>query len=249
VFYGISSGMIPYVMDLGLRFFKIGEEGIVDLESFSISGSKARGLRGGVNRVQRAGVTFRILEIDEVSRRIAELRSVSDEWLAQKNTSEKCFSIGFFQEAYVTRFRCAVAEQEGSIIGFANIFESRSRYELSVDLMRYRNDVPNGVMDFLFIKLFEWGRDHGYKTFSLGMAPLAGLPKNPLAPYYAKLANVVYRHGGHFYNFDGLRKYKDKFNPTWQPRYLACPSGLYLPIVLSNVSTLISGGFKGLVKK
>jgi phosphatidylglycerol lysyltransferase len=199
--------------------------------------------------MQRAGVTFRIMERDEVTQRLSELRIVSDEWLAQKSTSEKSFSIGYFDEAYLKRFRCAVAELDGAIIGFANLFESEAKSELSIDLMRYRREVPNGVMDFLFISLFEWGRDNGYKTFSLGMTPLAGLPDNPLAPNYAKLANLIYRHGGHFYNFEGLRKYKDKFHPTWQARYLACPSGLYLPIVLSNVSTLISGGFKGLVRK
>ena len=248
-FYEISTSMIPVVMDMGLRIFKIGEEGTVDLTKFSLSGSKGSSLRNVVNKMKKDGISFRIIERDEVSNKMPELKAVSSEWLLDKNTSEKGFSLGFFDQEYLKFFRHAVIERNGEIIGFANVFESKQKYELSIDLMRHKNEVPNGVMDFLFVNLFEWGKAEGYQTFSLGMAPLSGLVDNPLAPNYAKLGNLVYRHGGHFYNFDGLRKYKDKYQPTWHPRYLACPSGIYLPIVLSNISTLISGGLKGLITK
>ena len=60
----------------------------------------------------------------------------------------------------------------------------------------------------------------------------------------------VFRHGEHFYNFEGLRQYKEKFSPAWRPRYLVCPQGFgVLPRVLSNVAALVSGGLKGLVTK
>jgi phosphatidylglycerol lysyltransferase len=161
----------------------------------------------------------------------------------------KGFSLGFFDEEFVSNFSCGIVERDGKILGFANILESIAKSELSIDLMRHTDESPHGVMDFLFINLFSWGQENNYQAFSLAMAPLSGLSTNPLAPNYAKIGNVVFRHGGNFYNFEGLRKYKEKFEPTWVPRYLACPNGLYLPIVLSNISVLISGGVKGLIKK
>jgi phosphatidylglycerol lysyltransferase len=94
-----------------------------------------------------------------------------------------------------------------------------------------------------------WGRQEGYQWFNLGMAPLSGLENRTLAPLWSKAGALLFRHGEHFYNFQGLRHYKEKFDPEWRPKYLACRGGLALPRVLTNVATLISGGLGGIVKK
>ncbi len=104
-------------------------------------------------------------------------------------------------------------------------------------------------MEFLFIELMLWGKEEGYRWFNLGMAPLAGLENRPQAPLWNRLGALLYRHGEHFYNFQGLRDYKEKFDPVWVPRYLASPGGLALPRVLANLATLISGGVKGVIGK
>jgi phosphatidylglycerol lysyltransferase len=59
----------------------------------------------------------------------------------------------------------------------------------------------------------------------------------------------MYRHGEHFYHFKGLREYKNKYDPVWEPKYLASPGGLALPRVLANVAALIGGGISGLIAK
>jgi phosphatidylglycerol lysyltransferase len=59
----------------------------------------------------------------------------------------------------------------------------------------------------------------------------------------------VFLHGEHFYNFQGLRAYKEKFDPVWEPRYLASQGGFALPWVLVNLTSLISGGIAGTLKK
>jgi len=56
-------------------------------------------------------------------------------------------------------------------------------------------------------------------------------------------------YGEDFYNFQGLRRYKDKFDPVWQPKYLACPGGLVLPRILCNLAALIAGGIKKIIAK
>lgn len=104
-------------------------------------------------------------------------------------------------------------------------------------------------MQFIFTELMLWGQDRGYQNFRLGMAPLAGMESRALAPLWSRVGAFMYQHGEHFYNFQGLREYKNKFDPIWEPRYLACPGGLALPRVLTNVATLISGGIKGVVTK
>jgi phosphatidylglycerol lysyltransferase len=79
------------------------------------------------------------------------------------------------------------------------------------------------------------------------MAPLAGLASGQLAPLWERAGPLVYRYGEHFYNFEGLRSYKDKFDPVWSPRYLACPGGLALPVILADIAALVAGGAVGVV--
>jgi phosphatidylglycerol lysyltransferase len=86
------------------------------------------------------------------------------------------------------------------------------------------------------------GRARGYRWFNLGMAPLSGLSAHRLAPSWHKVAAFVARNGERFYGFDGLRSYKEKYKPVWEPRYLACPGGWSLPQVLIDVTSVISGG-------
>jgi phosphatidylglycerol lysyltransferase len=104
-------------------------------------------------------------------------------------------------------------------------------------------------MDYLFVELMMWGRSRGYRWFSLGMAPLSGLEDHPLAPLWHRVGVFVFRHGEHFYNFEGLRRYKEKFDPVWEPRYLACTGGLAATRALLDIGRLIGGGVKGIVAK
>jgi phosphatidylglycerol lysyltransferase len=70
-----------------------------------------------------------------------------------------------------------------------------------------------------------------------------------LAPLWNRLGALLFRHGEHFFNFQGLRAFKDKFDPVWEPRYLASPGGLAVPLVLTDVAALISGGVAGVVAR
>ncbi len=177
------------------------------------------------------------------------LKEISDAWLAHKNTREKSFSLGSFSPEYVSRFPAALVRAGGRIVAFANVWVGAERAELSVDLMRHLPDAPNGVMDFLFVHLMLWGQQQGFGWFNLGMAPLSGLDDRPLAPLWSRVGARAFRHGEHFYNFQGLRQYKEKFDPVWEPRYLAAPGGLALPRVIANLAALINRGLKGAVTK
>ncbi|KAB2931260.1 MAG: DUF2156 domain-containing protein [Candidatus Contendobacter sp.] len=168
--------------------------------------------------------------------------------MSGKNAREKGFSLGFYREDYLPTGPVAIVRRDADIAAFANLWRG-GREELSVDLMRYPPDSPNGLMDYLFIQIMLWGRDQGYEWFNLGMAPLAGLQNRNLAPLWNRFGAMVFGGGGAFYNFRGLHQYKDKFNPRWEARYLAAPGGLALPRVLTDLTTLIAGGVKGVIGK
>jgi phosphatidylglycerol lysyltransferase len=197
--------------------------------------------------MQREGCSFEVIGRDAVPGHLEEIRAVSDQWLGSKHTREKRFSIGFFDPEYLRRCPIALIRREGRIIAFANLWAPESREELSIDLMRHADGAPSGVMEYLFAELLLWGHAQGYRWFSLGMAPLSGFEHHRLAPLWNRLGALLFRHGEHFYNFRGLRAFKDKFDPVWEPRYLASPGGLATPFVLTDVAALISGGVTGVI--
>ena len=154
-----------------------------------------------------------------------------------------------FRADYLARFPVAVIERGREIVAFANVWAGPSQVELSVDLMRYREGAPREVMESLFVNLMVWGKAHGYQRFSLGVAPLSGFERSPVAPLWSRFGSFLFEHGGAFYNFQGLRAYKEKFHPDWQPRYLVYPGGFRLPQILADVSALVAGGYRQILLK
>jgi phosphatidylglycerol lysyltransferase len=249
VFYQVHHETLPFYVDTGLTLLKLGQEALVPLGNFSIDGKAKSAFRSTRNRFTRENCAFEILPSSQVPALMPELQRISDDWLKHKNTREKGFSLGFFYPGYLARFPIALVRQNGRIIGFANIWATDNKRELSVDLMRYTGSAPSGIMDFLFVELMLWGRSQGYEFFNLGMAPLSGLESHNLAPMWNKVGNLLFRHGEHFYNFQGILHYKNKFDPVWEPRYLASPGGLALPRIFTNLAALISRGLKGVFAK
>ena len=249
VFYEVGTTMLPAYLDMGLTLYKLGEEANVPLPEFTLDGPERSGLRYIHRRLEKEGYLFEVLPADQVHDVLPKLRTISDAWLTEKNTREKGFSLGRFDEGYLSNFPVCVIKQQGKIVAFANLWAGTDKQQLSLDLMRFGSQAPRSVMEYLFISLMLWGKQQGYQSFKLGMAPLSGLENQTFAPLWNRIGAVVFRHGEHFYNFEGLREYKEKFNPSWEPRYLACPGGLALPRILINVAALISGGIKGVVAK
>jgi phosphatidylglycerol lysyltransferase len=249
VFYEVRKEHLFRYADFGLAFAKLGEDAVVDLRRFTLEGGGASKLRQVLRRVEKQDATFRVLPPEEVRGEIEQLRHVSDEWLNMKSAGEKGFSLGFFDADYLSRFPAGVIEQHGRIVAFANLWPGPNHVELSVDLMRYRETAPKEVMEALFVHLLTWGQREGYERFSLGMAPLSGFETSQVAPLWNHLAAFLYRHGERFYNFQGLRAYKEKFHPHWEPRYLVYPGGLRLPRILADIAALVAGGYGRILLK
>ncbi|NIK76834.1 phosphatidylglycerol lysyltransferase [Paenibacillus castaneae] len=240
VFYQVSPHYLPIYHENGYRFFKLGEEALVPIEGFTLSGKQNGNLRSVHNRFIREGFRFEVLQPPHESHIIEKLREISLKWL--KGKKEKGFSLGWFEESYLQLSAIAIlVNPEEEIIAFASLAPSYDNGKtLSVDLMRHYHDTPNGTMDHLFVCLLKWAKEQGYLSFSLGMAPLSSVGQAQAAIREEKLAHIVFKHGGYWYGFEGLRKYKEKFSPVWEPRYLAYSSSVSLPILLLELVRLIA---------
>ena len=249
VFYQVRAENLPLYMDIGLTAIKLGEEARVDLNRFDLesTGKTMKDLRYTWNRGQRDGLVLEFFEPGEAP--LDELRAISDAWLNGKQMREKGFSLGRFDPAYLRHFRIVVARVEGRAVAFANLLETDSRDLATLDLMRVLPDAPKLTMEFLMLGLILHFKAAGFARFSLGMVPLSGLQPRRGAPLAQRLGALVFQRGEAFYNFQGLRRFKDKFQPDWEPRYMAVPAGLDPLVALTDTAALIAGGFTGLVKR
>lgn len=231
VIYHASGERITDYLDLGLSALKLGEEARVPLAEFELAGGARRNLRQSHTRGQRDGLRLEVVQPPIADDLMARLKTVSDAWLLDHGGREKGFSLGRFDPAVLRHDPIALVWRDEALVAFANIWTAGG-VEASVDLMRHTDDAPRGTMDFLFVELILWAKAQGFAWFNLGMAPLSGLADHRLAPFWHKVGRQIARRGGAYYGFEGLRAFKNKFDPVWTPRYLAAPpSGLAAALI------------------
>ncbi|MBB3996105.1 phosphatidylglycerol lysyltransferase [Sulfitobacter undariae] len=244
VFYEVSSEHLPLWAEVGFALHKMGEEAVVALEIFSLDGSNRKKLRTTFNRAGRDGLSFQILPAPVDDETLARMRVISDEWLTEKHGKEKQFSVGHFDDDYLRQFPIAVVHHNGHLVAFANVLTTNQKKTATIDLMRHSNDAPSSLMEYLFTDLMLHLKAEGFTSFSLGMAPLSGLESRRGSRWTMKLGSLIYRHGGHFYNFEGLRGFKNKFEPEWHSRFLAVSPHTNILAVATDAAALVSGGHK-----
>jgi len=247
--YGLGPEDLPDIVELGFSIQKMGESATVPLETFKLEGRKRSAIRRAWRRGAEEGATFEVIEGPQVQALMPTLKAISDEWLSHHAGGEKGFSMGGFWPGYVAEFPVALVRVGGQPVAFATLWTTADKSAFSMDLMRYSDAAPKNIMDYLFVELIAWGKAAGYQAFEFGMAPLSGLEDRPLAPIMSRVGNLLFERGEEIYNFQGVRRYKDKYEPLWQPRYLAAPRKWAIPLLMAEVGLMSSGGVSGLTKR
>ncbi|MCA6321236.1 MAG: bifunctional lysylphosphatidylglycerol flippase/synthetase MprF [Phenylobacterium sp.] len=247
--YGIGPDDLPDIVELGFSIQKIGECARLPIQDFAFEGQTRAKIRRAWRQVRDGGAEFEVIPPGGIDDILPELSAISDEWLARQSGGDKAFALGGFNPRYLREFPVAIARWEGRIVAFANLWPTACRDAFSIDLMRYNWAAPKRIMDFLFVELISWGREQGYGYLDFGNAPLAGLEDRPLAPVMTRVGRLMFDLGEDVYNFQGVRSYKDKFHPNWEPRYAAAPAKWAIAILLADVSLLSSGGLAGLTRR
>lgn len=249
VFYQVGERYLEYYVDLGLTIYKLGEEACIALNGFNPKQSIDSNIWSGYQLLDQQGYSFEMIAPSSIGRYLPKLKAISDASLNAQKKKERGFSVGYFDESYLSNFPIALVKKNGTLLAFSNILQGADRHELATDLLRYRPEAPAGIIDYMLINTMLWGQTQDYKWFNLGMAPLSGMNEHDFSPGWNKLANFVYTYGENIYGFKKVRKYKGQFNPNWQPKFLIAPGGLSLPRVLTNLTNVVSGGFSSIVSK
>lgn len=239
-FYQVRPDSLPLYLEAGLRLIKLGEEARIDLPGFGLEGPTRTNLRYALRRGEREGLTTEMIGPDGVRDILPVLREISDAWLRQRRAHEKAFSVAAFTPAWLAPQSVMLARQNGKPVAFVSFMTTDLQSEATVGVMRHIEGASAYTMEFLFTRLALHLKEAGFRRFSLGMVPLSGIVASPLASPWHRLSCLVWRYGCRIYNFAGLRSFKSKFNPEWEPRYLATSGPFGSLLSLADVARLCS---------
>ncbi len=236
-FHHSLPNFIPLYSKLGFNVFKIGEEASLDINDFSSVIIKKHKFSRSMKKLTKAGYTVTIHTPPHLPELMQEIELISDEWLLS-GRRERSFTLGRFKKSYLQETPVVTLENpQGRIIAFLNQIRSYQKNAATIDLMRHRKAIPNGGMDFLFASYILKLKEQGYKQFSMGLAPFAGLSEEEDSNLTRKILRELIAYFENVFSFKGLQFYKQKFNPAWEDRYLVY-KGRLLSFLQVSIATI-----------
>jgi phosphatidylglycerol lysyltransferase len=240
IYYRVPKESLPVYAELSRKSLILGQEGVVDLSTFSLEGGEKKSVRNALNKIKEQGYKTHINNPPLRDGLIQKLKAVSDEWLRLTERHEIIFSQGMFVEKEIKMQTVITVENsEEKIIAFLNIIPDNVKDEGTYDLLRKTADAPNGIMDHILVEMFLYFRTMGIRYVNLGFAPMSGIddPHN----FPEKSMKFAYEKIRSFSHYKGQREYKEKFNPKWNDKFLIYSNDydlIQVPAALNRVIRL-----------
>jgi phosphatidylglycerol lysyltransferase len=242
---------------LNLGALKIGAAPYFDLQTWQPRGDRAKKMRAGINQAQRAGVT--VTTLDSINRQFKqETQELCRRWLATRRTATGfgwLFLLDPFLHAELKRY-FAARDATGQLLGLlaASPIPARAGWYLE-DVLRHPT-APPGTNDLLVVEALKHLAADGAQLATLGTAPLApeGPDEVPTGdyPHIERALTTAAARLTRFYNFDGLRRFKAKFVPTWwESEYVLVPHGATVPprVAYAILRAIAPGGLAQLLTR
>jgi len=229
-FHQVGASNLHVYESMGFRKLRVGDDAIVDLSKFSLTGSAMKEFRNTVTRLDRLG--YRVERVDPPLSEplLFDLKRVSDRWLEIPNHRERQFTLGRFEHWYVQSTTVYVVfDANDHAAAFLNLVPSYEPGLATADLMRRSPGNVNGIMDYLFAKVFLELKQRGVLRFSLGMAPLSDGSGPTSVSADEQVANWAMKRMRFLFRADSLRRFKAKYANYWTPRYAVYQNRLDLP--------------------
>jgi lysyl-tRNA synthetase class 2 len=218
---GASGGFSQLARQAGLRPFYIGDEAVIDTDSFSLEGRRIRKVRQAVARVERAGFRAGLLDVDELApEMVIRLEELAERW--RGDNVERGFSMashGLSGELARGSVLLLARDSNDSPRGFLHFVACHGRAAASLGLMRRDREGPNGLTEFMVVRALELLRERGIREVSLNFAPFARLIHGPQTVHERMLGRIAVS-ADRFFQVERLYRFNAKFQPRWEPRYL-----------------------------
>jgi phosphatidylglycerol lysyltransferase len=257
-FYQVRPERLRWYRQLGWSAVHIGEDPVLRPGSFTLDGSALGTVRRQVRKLEKAGLEVRhwvpgenpfdpAHDPDHVA---DQIRAISHEWVKGKSGGEKGFCMGRYDPASLPQSWLAIAwnPARGRVEAFCTWTPIWARRGWAIDLMRRHDDAPTGAMELLVVDSARHARERGDELLSLSLSALVrveaprGTAEAPTVTEDPARTFLIQRLS-RFYDFQGLFRWKRKFNPEFEDRYLVYPNALALPrVALALVRAQSPGG-------
>ena len=211
----------------GLTALELGDEAIVNVAEFSLSGRPMRNVRQMVNRVAKHGYVAEVRRVRDIPR--AELDAIikaADSWRGSQ--AERGFSMALGRIGTPGDEECvlATATEDGVVRAVLQLVPWGAD-GLSLDLMRRDKAAQPGLNDFLIVETIKAASGLGVKRISLNFAVFrAALERGErigAGPVLRAWRSVLI-FASKWFQIESLYKFNAKFCPVWQPRFFVFPS-------------------------
>ena len=213
---------------LGLETQKLGDEAIVRTSHFMSNVVGAKYFRQIENRFIKLDYSSELLHPPHNQAVIDRLEEISNDWLDRPGRGERTFMLGYFRHDYIQACDIFVARDNlGKIQAFLNVVASPKFDEANYDFLRHASDAPGNINDYVMMNFIKQLHNDGIAELNMGLCPLAGLDKNgpSRGSFIDGILSMVYTKAGRFYSFQGLARFKQKYEPAWQSRYIIYQGG------------------------
>jgi phosphatidylglycerol lysyltransferase len=219
--------------DAGMTLVPVGSEALIRTADFQLAGKARADLRYAARRSEREGVSISFAPGPEVlSRHAEQLRAVSGRWLQSRRGPELGYSLGTLATLTDPDIVVGLAfNASGTLDAFVSWLPAPARNAWTLDLMRRRPNSTYGVMEALILKSIEEARSRGIAELSLGMTPRT-IATREVSGGMDRAMRAMYWGLDRFQRSNSLHRFKAKFNPAWEDRYLAVPGPSVLPEVI-----------------
>jgi len=243
---GVTEQACAVTRRLGWRSVQIAEDTQLPLAGLQFKGKKWQHVRAALNKAAREGITAEWWSYPEAPLELAgQIRQISEKWLADKALPEMGFMLGGLDELNDPNIRCLIAVDSNrkvqGITSWMPVYSSGRPAGWTLELMR-RNPEPgtcHGVMEFLIATAALTFREEGANFVSLSGAPLARLARGEQPCALQRLIDMIADAMEPVYGFQSLLHFKAKFQPIYQPLYLAYPD----PATLGSIAAAIVRAF------
>ncbi|WP_336629624.1 MULTISPECIES: bifunctional lysylphosphatidylglycerol flippase/synthetase MprF [unclassified Microbacterium] len=235
-FYSFHERYLPIFQSFGWQYMSVGEETVLDLPGFELTGKAWQKVRQPLNRGEREGMTTLWSTWHDLpSRYSREITAVSEEWVAHKKLPEMGFTLGGMEELKDSDVGIFLAiNKDGGIEATTSWLPSWTDGRITgwtIDFMRRSDGAMPGIMEFVIASAALHMKEQGAQVMSLSGAPLATKPgeEAPDPTVMSRLLGWLGEMLEPAYGFTSLFRFKSKFNPRYETIYMAYADPAQLP--------------------
>ncbi len=235
-FYSVTQPIRAAAEALGWKSVQVAEDTVIPLGDLAFTGKKWQDVRTALNKAKKEGITAEWWTYPKAPLAITDqVRAISEEWVADKGMPEMGFTLGGLDELNDPDVRCLIAlDEQRTVHGVTSwlpVYADGMVTGWTLDFMRRRANGFRGVVEFLIASAGLGAQEEGAKFLSLSGAPLARLDRGEDFGPLQKLLDGAGKALEPVYGFRSLFAFKAKFQPAYEPLYMAYPDPAALPAI------------------